>query len=220
MYESKNEKKRPVSARKPIKRKAKYKPKRPLSAYNCFFKEVRSKIVAVVENNADLKENDPGLTHEEFSKLRKQNGKVSFEEIGKVIGRRWREIDEERKEYYIGLAEEDAERHRVETQKYNDKQEQLREHNKRSAEMQRHMAAQSHHPSMQAHASYSSPMGYPAYPMNQTAPPHGYQMHAVGYYPHYNSEPPRYLQNEAHRFANNSYYAAPVNDHSTPHNQG
>ena len=222
MNHSNKGKKRPVSARKSIKRKDKDKPKRPLSAYNCFFKEERSKIVAVVENGVVLKENDPELTDEELSKLRKENGKVSFEEMGKIIGRRWREIDEDRKHYFNKLAVEDAERYKVEMKKYNNKQEELRERNKRLVEMQRysHMAGQSHNPCMQVHASYNPPPGYPMYPMNQNAPPHGYHQmqHAIGgYYPRYNFEQPReqYLENEAHRNFNDSHYPVPVNHQSS-----
>ena len=222
MNHSNKGKKRSVSARKSVKRKDKDKPKRALSAYNCFFKEERSKIVAVVENGVDLKENDPGLTDEELSKLRKDNGKVSFEELGKVIGRRWGEIDEGGKHYFNKLAEEDAERYKVEMQKYNDKQEELRERNKRSVEMQRysHMAGQSHNPCVQVHASYNPPPGYPVYPMNHNAPQHGYHQmsHAMSrYYPRYNFEQPReqYLQNEAHGNLNDFHYPVPVNHQSS-----
>merc|ERR1712151_710465 len=103
------EKKIPVSARKPVKKKAKDKPKRPLSAYNFFFKEERAKIVAVVLNE-EGRDKDPNLTDEEIVKLKKDSGKVNFEEMGKLIGRRWRDIDQERKEHCNKLAEEDKDR--------------------------------------------------------------------------------------------------------------
>ena len=84
------EKKNVPVSRKPVKRKPKDKPKRPLSAYNFFFKEQRAKIVAIIEDGAF--NND--LTDEEVIKLRKENGKVSFEEMGKIIGRRWKGISQ------------------------------------------------------------------------------------------------------------------------------
>jgi len=203
MYESRPEKSTPVSARKPVKKKAKDKPKRPLSAYNFFFKEERAKINAIAHNEegcAEFKEKDPELADEILSKLRKEDGKVSFESMGKVIGRRWKVASQERKDYCNKLAERDTERYKQEMDKYNEKKEEIREKNKRAAELQYSEmgAAQAQHNSgippgyseMQAPqpGMYHPQMGYrPPYPMDQNAP-HGYphQMNMMGaHYPYY-----------------------------------
>lgn len=206
MYQSRQEKTVPVSARKPVKRKDKDKPKRPLSAYNFFFKEERAKINAIAHNeegSAELKEKDPELADEILSKLRKEDGKVSFEEMGKVIGRRWKVASQERKEYCNELAGRDTERYKEAVEKYNQKKEELREKNKRAAELQysEMAAAQAQHnsgmpPPMMKYSEmqppqpgmYPAQMGYgPPHPMDQNIP-HGYphQMNMMGaHYPYY-----------------------------------
>lgn len=45
---------------------------------------------------------------------------VSFEEIGKIIGKRWKDIDKISKDKYIAMANEDSKRYQVETKAYND----------------------------------------------------------------------------------------------------
>jgi len=118
----------PVSARKSIKRKTKDKPKRPLSAYNYFFKEERLQISKAVlcEGSTDTTDICPGFTPELISNLRKDGGKVSFSEMGKIIGFRWRNISDERLKYYKSLAEGDTERYKNDMKIFNKKKEEMR----------------------------------------------------------------------------------------------
>lgn len=118
----------PALAKRPTKKKPKDKPKRPLSAYNFFFKEEREKILRVVlAEDPEKVENDPKsedyLDEEALRKLRKEGGKVSFEEMGKLIGMRWKNIDPDRLSKYSELAAEDTERYKKEMQTYNGRQE-------------------------------------------------------------------------------------------------
>ena len=113
---------------KETKKKPKDKPKRPLSAYNFFFKEEREKILKVVlAEEPEKVENDPEsedyLGPEQVSKLRKEGGKVSFEEMGKLIGARWKNIDPDRLSKFSELATEDTDRYKKEMASYNGRQE-------------------------------------------------------------------------------------------------
>jgi len=114
--------------KRPTKKKPKDKPKRPLSAYNYFFKEEREKIVKVVlaEDPSAVKQDpddDGFLDAETIGRLKKEGGKVSFEEMGKIIGQRWKNIDPDRLAKYAELAAVDTERYKTEMQKYNLRQE-------------------------------------------------------------------------------------------------
>ena len=117
-----------ISVKRPSKKKPKDKPKRPLSAYNFFFKEEREKILKVVlaEDLTEVK-NDPDtedyLGPEQLGKLKKEGGKVSFEEMGKLIGQRWKNIDPDRLAHFSDLATHDTERYKKEMISYNGKQE-------------------------------------------------------------------------------------------------
>jgi len=114
--------------KRPTKKKPKDKPKRPLSAYNIFFKEEREKIIKVVlaEDPSAVKQDpddDGFLDEESIGRLKKEGGKVSFEEMGKIIGQRWKNIDPDRLSKYAELAAEDTERYKTEMQAYNGRQE-------------------------------------------------------------------------------------------------
>jgi hypothetical protein len=122
-----DKKEKPIPTKRTTRKKPKDKPKRPLSAYNFFFKEEREKILKVLndeeaENSQDEKSEDY-LTPEQIVSLKKEGGKVSFEEMGKIIGRRWKNINPDKLSKFQELANDDTERYKQEMQAYNGRQE-------------------------------------------------------------------------------------------------
>jgi HMG (high mobility group) box len=99
-----------------------------LSAYNFFFKEEREKILKIVlAEDPEKVENDPEsedyINDELLAKLKKEGGKVSFEEMGKLIGTRWKNIDPDRLAKFSELAADDTDRYKKEMVEYNGRQE-------------------------------------------------------------------------------------------------
>jgi hypothetical protein len=81
-------------------------PKRPLSAYNIFFAAER---IRIYEEKSSENSNSGGSGSEK---------RVSFEELGKIIGRRWRELPDTGRKVYDSQAEKEVERYREERRVY------------------------------------------------------------------------------------------------------
>jgi len=90
-------------------------PKRPLSAYNIFFKEEREKLL---ESAAKLSLSASG---KEDSPFQRKRGLVSFSEMGKTIGSKWKTLSDTQKVPYKELADSYLIQYRKQIEIYQDK---------------------------------------------------------------------------------------------------
>lgn len=113
--------------------KAKDKPKRPLSAYNLFFQEERKSMLSQIPNKISSKdlivasEDQQSSPDSNIDSVRKRkrivkHGKLGFEEMAKIIGSKWKDIEPERLSRYQEEANKDRERYKKEVETYNIKQ--------------------------------------------------------------------------------------------------
>jgi len=114
-----------AASKKGRKRKPKDKPKRPLSAYNYFFREEREKITRFLLNKDDSYAVENGMDPVETRQRMTENKKVKFEEVGKLIGKRWKSLTEsaegtEQVKRYTTSAAGDATRYKKELRDYNE----------------------------------------------------------------------------------------------------
>jgi len=93
-------------------KKPKDMPRRPLSAYNIFFREERERMLKehmeaakAARGDDDNDEPLPGP-------------KIGFENMAKTIGKRWKALSEDELARYKELAKEDMERYKVERDSY------------------------------------------------------------------------------------------------------
>jgi len=92
------------------------KPTRPRTAYNYFLRDERAKILDEYEEKAKSETESSPSKKKGFKKSKKPH--ISFEDIGKIIGKRWKELDENAKEHYLALAREDSKRYKAEMETY------------------------------------------------------------------------------------------------------
>lgn len=97
--------------------------KRPKTAYNFFFAEEHERIREGLEAKADRRELDESAQakaegrDQPKGKRRKKispREELGFEQLGKLIGERWKALSDEEKERYKKMAKEDAARHKEE----------------------------------------------------------------------------------------------------------
>ncbi|KAL7559942.1 hypothetical protein ACA910_008264 [Epithemia clementina (nom. ined.)] len=95
------------------RKQPKDKPKRPLSAYNIFFKEERARL---------LTKAPPADGGDSEGQKRTANGKIGFENLAKIIGGKWQDLQPREVEYYKSKASADMDRYKKEMLEYNKKQ--------------------------------------------------------------------------------------------------
>jgi len=91
-------------------------PKRPLSAYNIFFKDIRQEIVGSEEDTPIFDCFGHCLKPHSRRRRRKKHGKISFGGLAKAVGAMWKQLSPEKVAYYNGKAEESREAYRKEIQ--------------------------------------------------------------------------------------------------------
>jgi hypothetical protein len=103
---------------KKARKKAKDKPKRPLSAYNVFFKEERQRILKEI----------PDLQHkvgvaQMMKNGKKPHGKIDFQSLAKVVGKRWQNLPPDELKSYKEKANIDMLRYKKEMEAYSVREE-------------------------------------------------------------------------------------------------
>ena len=97
------------------------KPKKPVTAYNFFFKEQREKIIKLL-NGKEVEDNDPGsddyIFPESIERLRREDGNIKYVEIARLIGERWKTISQGSLIKYNRLAAVDLKRYTEEMKNY------------------------------------------------------------------------------------------------------
>lgn len=107
---------KPTKVKKGRRKQPKDKPKRPLSAYNIFFKEERARLLQKLDDANDKSD------EEASSADKKAPSKIGFENLAKIIGSKWQDLTPSQVHYYKGKAAEDMKRYKSEMESYLAKQ--------------------------------------------------------------------------------------------------
>ena len=110
---------KPTKVKKGRRKQPKDKPKRPLSAYNIFFKEERARLLQKLD---DAKAAEKAGDDEEDEDDKKTPSKIGFENLAKIIGSKWQDLTPAEVEYYKEKAGEDMKRYKSEMETYLAKQ--------------------------------------------------------------------------------------------------
>lgn len=187
------------------KKKAKGMPKRPMNSYALFFSQERAKLVEADGNPKVL----------------------SYEELEKIIGMRWRGLSAEERQEYEGLALQDTERYRTEMETFNGEKQKKQNRETPQLRPQEKATEQQpilpHPPHSASHAHSQTMGGYmptPTSPSSSRQPMYGaMHMHApVGYHPeHYPTSPPSMPRGYHNEPPPPHYYSPPIHASGHPH---
>jgi hypothetical protein len=109
----------PRKPKRTRKKKGKGHPKQPLTAYNYFFQHQRAKLLEKELPAAAEQEPTASQRNSRHGRPRsKPHGRISFAELGTLIGKQWNDLGDEDKAIYQTKADRDKQRYFLEKQRY------------------------------------------------------------------------------------------------------
>ncbi|KAG7364319.1 HMG high mobility group box-containing protein [Nitzschia inconspicua] len=111
-------------------KKPRDKPNRPLSAYNLFFQKERARMLG---DEAEKHDNDKGKKRVH----RKTHGKIGFAEMARVIGAKWKTLDDEEKQEFEGVAAKEKARYAKELAVWKEEQKRKEEEARKASKGER-----------------------------------------------------------------------------------
>jgi hypothetical protein len=105
-----------------FKKKSTNKPKRPLSAYNIFFKEERERILREIPDDTATATTSAPAPSSHNSRMRRgkrvPHGKIDFQNLAKAVGKRWQNLSPEAMAVYKEKANDDLVRYKREMEEF------------------------------------------------------------------------------------------------------